>query len=373
MIWVGLIGLSASAAWYGGRNSADIPNERKNDDRQSVVTLQGDPAAANQVSTTLAETPRRRNTAAQSGGTLPPVTATEEGDPHQGGHSLLVLQRLMSGAPTDRPDPNDDLYLFKMQVAGITDVAELQSLWTTLTSNAIEEQPLGFEVRQAILEQWVRLDGPGGVAALASVSNRDDVYDHDAFSRMMDVWAEADPLAALEWYHSSAQNDLTTENGFSTSSSFYEKTFGEFFKHFPKEAVESVSAITDYEDASSAVGGMVEKSAHPGHLMEIFEGLKASEDLISREALIAHAYSRANMPEHAAEWVDQVPSQNLRIELARRIADQWVIRDPYGVADWLYKHARNRPDGLQIVESVLAKHSPTAMDEWRGRKKEENL
>lgn len=260
------------------------------------------------------------------------------------------------------------LQRFRARLASVEDPGEMQRLWKQIQAAKAQSAPSGYEARNVVLERWAQMAGMDAMNALLSLKEGEDIYAHESFSKVMNAWASVDSLAALEWYHAPEQDALSLERGFKPSSEFYEKAFGDYFVKDPARALQSVTALNRFSDAGAAVQGMVGRASNPGEWLTIAKGLEVTEGLDTREALLVEAYTQANLPQEAATWVEAVPDQAMRTELAKKVANVWGRQEPFQAADWLYERVREQPDAWAIVDAMLSRQSPTAMQEWAAKK-----
>jgi len=281
----------------------------------------------------------------------------------QPGLHTLAMGRLQKKEAGDS-DVEEEMHAFRMQVVGLDEIRDLRRLWLHLQENGPDDEIIKRQMEKIVLERWAQLGGSEAVDLLMSVATEDDIYTRDSFSAILNAWASVDPLRALEWYHSEEQDGLVVSRGYTASPQFYKTTFGELFEKDQALALASIESVERFSDAEAAVEGFTERAVDPGKWINIFEGLEYAKDLANREALLAVAYTKANLPLEAAEWVGKVSNQTLRVDLARKVAEKWVSQDAFAAADWLYGQALSRPDAIEIVEGVLLRHSPTAFSDW---------
>ena len=116
----------------------------------------------------------------------------------------------------------------------------------------------------------------------------DEGQKHCLFPAALGVWADSDPIGALEWYHDEAQDSLEAA-GYLPNPDFHHKCFRALVKKDTGSAASSLPAITLPANRIQALAAMLSGAAECNTLPELLEALHASELRPSEMALVCKA------------------------------------------------------------------------------------
>jgi hypothetical protein len=144
-------------------------------------------------------------------------------------------------------------------------------------------------------------------------------------------WASADPTAAISWFES-LPSEGSDRNGVKWG----------------------------------AVYGLAD--ADPEVAVQFIRNLRSGGDKDGERMMhaVTSAVLRSGDPGQAAEWVDGLEDEDLRVFARERVAGEFVRRDPVAAAAWAAEY-NNQPDGSRLINHVSrdwAHRDPKAAVTW---------
>lgn len=276
----------------------------------------------------------------------------------------LECFRLLQATGSSRIDANAELYLFlkNIPIAQIPALVEEIMTRQRWGSHIEPGQMLGI-----LFGRWAEVDLNAALQSAYALP----VNGHTdwAIGAVMSRYAQADPLAAFEFYKKhlqgrSAMNDdagasvisgLTrvdperalleivnllqeTPNG----SGWYTNTFARvmLYNNSMDDAVTLVTEIEDEDARAKLMRALFNNYAFqndPASTMSYIEQLDNPADQRTATLALASAWG-ASSPDKGAEWAYTLPDSPLRAEALHDIMNNWYYKDIEKAAQWLNEH-----------------------------------
>lgn len=137
----------------------------------------------------------------------------------------------------------------------------------------IKAQPESSARKDHTLDLLCQLAVQKGERAIQELfAAEDEPFRRQVFGYLLSVWADSAPLAALQWYHDPARDDLAS-TGYSAPPDFYEKSFRQLASQDPRSAAGSLPAVADAASRLRAVSAMISFGRERGQLPAMLDAL----------------------------------------------------------------------------------------------------
>ncbi|MCU0749584.1 MAG: hypothetical protein MUF13_08570 [Akkermansiaceae bacterium] len=145
------------------------------------------------------------------------------------------------------------------------------------------------------------------------------------YSMLLAAWAQADPLAALDYAKANTGNRFATNTILSTWASID-----------PEAAIRWAESNHEGDDANPHMAGIIRSLAasDPTRATQLLTSMPRSEERgEALDAMLPHLFKQGN--EATRSWIDSITDEALRNGAMLRSAERLAATDPAGTASWL--------------------------------------
>jgi len=214
-----------------------------------------------------------------------------------------------------------------------------------LTSIIRGENPLD---RNRALLAYIDQLGPGdfeeAVAHFRSLGITESRFGE--YAMLLSAWAEADPMAALEFAKANTGNRFASDTVLATWASID-----------PDAAIRWAEADHQGEGANPHMAGIIRSLAgqDPIRATQLLTGMpRSTERGEALDAMLPHIMRQGN--DSARSWIEGITDDSLRNGAILRSAEQMAATDPAGTASWLLANPGEATDRrMDDVYSVWAR------------------
>ena len=183
-----------------------------------------------------------------------------------------------------------------------------------------------------------------------------------AMQSALSIWAERDPLAALNWYQSQAQKG-GSNNIFNGLSRSLTGIFAGLAISDMALAINKLSSLDESELRSATMGVTRTISTQ-----QEFEDLMLNGDVLNNKSLqsaIAMSWGTYN-PRGLASWIDENPNLERASQIRNQTLSIWMMSSPRESADWYMQSAseENRRQKLVSVVDSWSRISTESALQW---------
>jgi hypothetical protein len=163
------------------------------------------------------------------------------------------------------------------------EVASLLSRLATLRNSPASAAR--FTTAAELLQHLASISGSDAVREL--FTEEDEAFRRQLIGPVLSVWADSDPLAALEWFHGESQDEIAAL-GYQPSRDFYEKTFRALVLEDVNRAARSLPVIEEAENRLAAVATMILTATEVGTVDEVTDALGLGGELRPVEVALSN-------------------------------------------------------------------------------------
>ena len=175
----------------------------------------------------------------------------------------------------------------------------------------------------AYIDQLGPGDFEGAVAHFRSLGITDSRFGE--YSMLLAAWAQADPMAALDYAKANTGNRFASNTILATWASID-----------PEAAIRWAEADHEGEGANPHMAGIIRSLAatDPARATQLLTGMPRSQERgEALEAMLPHLLRQGNDATRA--WIEGITDDSLRNGAMLRTAEQLATTDPAGTAAWL--------------------------------------